>query len=514
MIRTVALDRTSWPMLAVACVAAIAVGLLTAATSPLVPAAGIAALLLLAAIWARPVRGIAFFVLIVATLPFGVIPIPLAGAQLTFVDAILIATFLAVLSRAAFGGWRLRVGAAGLALIAFVLVATAAFVAGSASGPVPPELIRRFGKLLASLLFFLVARALLTTEGRLVNLTRWLMLAGAVQGAVGAGLMALSPLTQLTLLTRLQVIGYPTADVLRYVPGPNNTYTDQLRAIGTSVDPNVFGGTLMLALALIVVQWASPKPVLPRLVLVVLALPTAAGVLLSLSRASWLGLAGGLLLIGAICYRRILALGGLFGLVLLVSPIGQEVIPRFVSGFSTADRATAFRVGEYANALTLLQRYPLLGIGFGVSPDIDVTAGVSSVYLLVAEQTGLLGLGAFVAALAATWWIGIRYLRATRDARLLGIRAAFLAALSGALVAGQLDHYFANQAFPHAVALFWLYAAGLMAARELAGLRQREPERAAQARSGAFGANRSAVQPHQVLRDRQAQAHAAVGSGQ
>ena len=63
-------------------------------------------------------------------------------------------------------------------------------------------------------------------------------------------------------------------------------------------------------------------------------------------------------------------------------------------------------MGEYANAITLLQRYPLLGIGFGLSPDIDVTAGVSSVYLLVAEQTGLLGLGAYLAALLTTWWAG------------------------------------------------------------------------------------------------------------
>ena len=496
------LDRASWSILAVAGVSAIGVGVLVAATSPLVPAAALVGLAILGAIWARPVLGAAFFVAIVATLPFGVIPIPLAGAQLTLVDAILIATFSAVLGRVAFGGWRLPVGPAGLALIAFVLVACAAFVAGSASAPLPPELIRRFGKLLASLLFFLVARALLTSTGRLVSLTRWLMLAGAVQGAIGTALMALSPLTQLTLLTRLQVIGYPAADVLRYVPGPNNTYTDQLRAIGTSVDPNVFGGTLMLALVLIVVQWASPKPVLPRLVLLLFALPTATGVLLSLSRASWLGLAAGLLLIGALCYRRILVLGALVGLVVLVSPIGQELIVRFVSGFSTADRATAFRVGEYANALTLLQRYPLLGIGFGVSPDIDVTAGVSSVYLLVAEQTGLVGLAAFATALAVTWWIGFRDVRATPDARLQGVGAAFLAAVSGALVAGLLDHYFANQAFPHAVALFWLYAAGLVAASGLAGQRQRKPEGAAHAGSAAFGADGSAVQRHQVSRNR------------
>src|SRR5205085_3896396 len=132
-----------------------------------------------------------------------------------------------------------------------------------------------------SLLFFLFARSLLTTPDVLARLTRWLMFAGAFQGAIGAVLMALSPLSQLMLLTRLSVIGYPAADQLRYVPGPNDTYTSQLRAIGTSVDPNVFGGTLMLALALIVVQWASPRPVLRRSVLLILALPTAAGLLLS-----------------------------------------------------------------------------------------------------------------------------------------------------------------------------------------------------------------------------------------
>ncbi|MGI9147194.1 MAG: O-antigen ligase family protein [Chloroflexota bacterium] len=472
MIRAAELDRTSLSMLVGAGVGALAVGVLVAATSPLVPAAGLLGLLIVGSIWGRPFLGATLFVIAVATLPFGVIPLPIGGAQLTFVDAILIGTFSTVLARVAFGGWRVSMGAPGVALVAFVVVAIAAFLAGAATSPIPPELIRRVGKLVISLLFFLIGRALLTSERRLVRLARWLMCAGALQGAVGAVLMLLSPLSQLTLLSRLQVIGYPTTDVLRYVPGPNDTYTNQLRAIGTSVDPNVFGGTLMLALALIVVQWSAPRPVLPRWVLVLLALPTAAGVLLSLSRASWLGLAAGLGLIGALRYRRILLVGGVVGLAVLATPAGQDVLARFVSGFSTADRATAFRVGEYANALTLVQRYPLLGIGFGLSPDIDVTAGVSSVYLLVAEQTGVLGLSAYVVALLTTWWTGARGLAGPPDSaeteQLQGVQAAFLAALSAALVAGLLDHYFANQAFPHAVALFWLYAAALVSASGLA----------------------------------------------
>src|SRR5262249_11560061 len=152
--------------------------------------------------------------------------------------------------------------------------------------------------------------------------------------------------------------------------------------------PNVYGGTLMLAMALVIVQVASARPLLPRAVLVALGIPIASGIALSLSRASWLGLACGLALVGLLRYRRILGLGVLAGLLLLITPPGQNLLLRFFSGFSTADPATAFRVGEYANALTLISRYPLLGIGFGVSPDIDVTAGVSSVYLLVGEQTG------------------------------------------------------------------------------------------------------------------------------
>jgi len=492
IVRAPSLERADRTALVVAAAAALAVGVLAAATTPLIPLAGLIGLLVLGLVWWRPIVGVWLFVGVVAVLPFGVIPVPLAGAQLTFVDAIMIATFSAVLGRWIFSRQWVALTAPGIALLAFVLVCAAAFVAGASVSPITPELIRRTGKLIASVLFFIVAGSLLTTEARIASITRGLIVAGAIQGGIGAVLVRLDPLTQLTLLSRLSAIGYPTVDVLRYVPGANDTYTSQLRAIGTSVDPNVFGGTLMLALVVILVQWASPRPVLRKSVLMLLALPTAAGVLLSLSRASWAGLAVGLLFLGGLRYRRILVLATLIGLATLATPVGQSFVVRFVSGFSTADPATAFRVGEYANALTLLTRYPVLGIGFGASPDIDVTAGVSSVYLLVGEQTGLLGLSAYLVALVATWWIGFRGLRGMRDSRLLGMRAAFLAAFSGALVTGLLDHYFANEAFPHAVALFWLYAAVLVASTRLES-RQAEPERAALTRSTTVRANVAAV---------------------
>jgi hypothetical protein len=67
--------------------------------------------------------------------------------------------------------------------------------------------------------------------------------------------------------------------------------------------------------------------------------------------------------------------------------------------------------------------------------------------------------------------------------------------VSGALVTGTLDHYFANQAFPYAVALFWLYAAALVSASRSGSPvpGKREPERAAPTRPAAVGAHRPAM---------------------
>jgi hypothetical protein len=106
----------------------------------------------------------------------------------------------------------------------------------------------------------------------------------------------------------------------------------------------------------------------------------------------------------------------------------------------------------------------------------------------------------YLFALGATWLIGFRGLVEMTDVRLQGIRAAFLGAFTAALVTGLLDHYFANQSFPHAVALFWLYAAILVASSRLSGLapRQAEPERAAATRTRALGAYPTAMQRNQV----------------
>jgi O-antigen ligase len=119
-------------------------------------------------------------------------------------------------------------------------------------------------------------------------------------------------------------------------------------------------------------------------------------------------------------------------------------------------------------------------VGFGTAGELDLTTGVSSVYLTIAERTGLLGLAAYLITMLAFFAAVIPALAASHrsapaadsnterawsvlDSALLGCTAAIL----GALVLSVADHYYFNIEFPHMVALFWLAVALALASRRI-----------------------------------------------
>jgi O-antigen ligase len=125
------------------------------------------------------------------------------------------------------------------------------------------------------------------------------------------------------------------------------------------------------------------------------------------------------------------------------------------------------RLGEYKDAFILISRYPFIGVGFIGTPDIDIYLGVSSLYLLIAEEMGLLGLGVFLAIMVIFFRYTWRSWKSMVDnprleALLLGLQTAVVGGLAG----GILDHYLFS--YPHAVAFFWLYIGLAVAAARLA----------------------------------------------
>jgi O-antigen ligase len=157
-------------------------------------------------------------------------------------------------------------------------------------------------------------------------------------------------------------------------------------------------------------------------------------------------------------YRRLwwIMLGaGVVGAVLLVGlGFAGPFVDRMLSGVQFVDPAQQMRLAEFQNALTIIQRYPAFGIGFGQAPDLDLTAGVSSIYLALGQRVGLVGLVAFLGTVGA-WFVqtisALKTLDEERASWVLGCQAGIVAALS----VGLADHYFFNIEFSHMVALFW-----------------------------------------------------------
>jgi O-antigen ligase len=182
-----------------------------------------------------------------------------------------------------------------------------------------------------------------------------------------------------------------------------------------------------------------------------------------------LGLAAGLFFVAVVRYRRLIPYMLGAALLLLVLPITQGYIARFTEGFLGQDLATQMRFGEYKDALTLIGRYPIFGVGFAGTPDIDIYLGVANVYFTIAQNMGLVGLLFFLATIGTMFayaflnrnWFKFHQ---RADAVWLGLHAAII----GGLVAGLFDHYLFNLEFHHAVTAFWLFVGLATASTRLA----------------------------------------------
>jgi len=437
---------------------ALAGGAAIAWVHPLVPFAVLGGLLAALIVLSNIDFGLYTVIAVAVLLPFGALPLNI-GFNPTFLDLALVAVIAIWLARLATrqdeGGFIAT--PLGLPVLVFMILAIFSFIAGLAHAPVTQQVLRQFAEVLAAIAFFFVIVNVVRTRESLRRVVLALMLAGFVSAALGIVFYILPREWTITILSALRVFKYPTGDrVLRFI---EDDPANPMRAISTSVDPNVLGGLMILVTALTVPQIVAERPLLPRRLTAVMALTMGVCLILTFSRGALLGLVLALVIVSTVRYRPILALLVLSATVFVFLPFTQEYLAHFSDAFTLSDRATQMRLGEYKDALILISRYPFFGVGFGGSPDIDTYLGVSSVYLLMAEQMGLVGLsmflitlGVFFQNIARAWFAGI-----ARDPFLAPILLGIAGAVLGALIGGLTDHYFFNLKFPHSATLFWLY---------------------------------------------------------
>ncbi|MSQ10900.1 MAG: O-antigen ligase domain-containing protein [Dehalococcoidia bacterium] len=407
----------------------------------------------------RPWIGAAGTAVLLYLLPFATVPVPLGGFRLSFLDIALTVTLAAWLLRSvALAGRDIRFTQAGPGIAALVGVMVTALLFSQQA--VSAEIFRFFLKAINSMLLFFTVVNLLRSPAEVTRFARVVFLAAAASALVAIGLYLLPEARATEVLAALSRLGYPRGDrLLRFIAD-----TDTLRAIGTAVDPNVLGGMLAIVLPALVAQVVTPQPVMDRRLLVGMTLLVVAALALTYSRGAWFGAMVGVGYLAGVRHRRLWVLAAVVGILVVVSLPGQQLLDRFMSGVTFADRAAQMRLGEYKDALRLIGAYPVFGVGFGAAPSLDLYVGSSSIYLLVASQMGLVGLGAFVTSMFLVLRIAWAAQRRIDDPRMSGLLVGLTAGLLGALAAGLFDHYFFNLQFPHAIALLWLNAGLLVAA--------------------------------------------------
>ena len=394
-------------------------------------------------------------IIIYSLIPFGTLPFKFILTP-TFLDITIATVYLVFFSQRLKSSRRPIVTTpAHTPIIIFILLSILSFILGSGNTVIGPNLLRKFVGYILNISMALIIVDQVHNRYILNRMIRIIILSGFAAAILGIGLyVAPTNLSELSL-NYLSVFNYPSGNVLRYI---EDNPANPLRAIGTSVDPNIFGGLLAIAGALLVPQTSANTPVFKhRFTSVLRLIVIITTLLLTYSRTAMSALLASIVFVAAIRNRKVLWILVAMILLILFLPLSQQYVSHFTDAIKGQDLATSMRLGEYKDALILISRYPAFGVGFGGTPDIDIYLGVSSAYLLLAEQVGLIGFSGFLIAITTVFVWGIKH---KSDSLTNNCLSSQWLGIYGALVAttiiGVFDHYFVNLDFQSSQISFWV----------------------------------------------------------
>lgn len=405
---------------------------------------------------------------VIALLPFGKVPLPFSPTP-TFLDGALGAFALVYLVQWMTGQRRLfRSTPVTPVVLGFTLLMFFAYLMGLRHAALNLRTLRTVLEMLLSLLLIPILVDMMRDERMLRRTLIVLTSFGTLAAALGIVLWALPDPTAEALLNRLGRFEYPVGGVLRY--REDNVTVLNERAIGTWIDPNNFGGFLLMMGAVLAPQIFARKPVLNRWIAAGMFGVVFTALFLTDSRGAMLSLGVALTFIAGLRYRRLLMIMIIAGLLALFLPVTQRYIDKLAAGFTNQDLETQMRWGEYKDALTLIERHPVIGVGFSGTPEIDLYLGVANTYLTVASHAGLLGLAGYLVMMASPFiYSYTNYHKLRAHPQLYDIWLGLAAGLIGVLAGGIFDHYyFKIDLFHSTMTMIWIIFGLLLVSVRLA----------------------------------------------
>ena len=231
-----------------------------------------------------------------------------------------------------------------------------------------------------------------------------------------------------------------------------------VRITGTFNQSNNFGRYLMF----MIIFGAALYPYVSRKVRLPLGLMLAISsvfLLLTYTRTALLGTALGLVIVGLIQSKRLVLILMLAGVLALVAV--PQMSARFTDlantstpGSGPSGNSLAWRFTWWGEVLPLANSNPVTGIGLSMTSDLTGVAQPHNDYVRAYVETGLLGLGTYLAMLIALVGLGRRAVQASwRGTFDRGVAAGFLGC-AVAYVAASL----AANVMSNVVSLWYLFA--------------------------------------------------------
>ena len=208
------------------------------------------------------------------------------------------------------------------------------------------------------------------------------------------------------------------------------------RLAGMLVDANAYGGLLIVAYAVVLLDGHSDQALLGRRLRLFSLATLSLGLLLTSSRSAWLGLAV-LTLFGVCRSPRLLfvvALTAVIGIGMMAYFAGAENFDALLT-VSARQNTIDERIELSENALRLFARYPLLGGGIGafVEEHDQIIHNTALWFLAEFGLVGVIVLIGFLCSFLVNAWAAYRVAEPHRRALLAGLVAAHLAMIGFSL---------------------------------------------------------------------------------
>ena len=228
-------------------------------------------------------------------------------------------------------------------------------------------------------------------------------------------------------------------------------------------NPNTFAQVLILLLPLVLALMLSSRSLLGKAAAAGIFAIGVVALGMTYSRASWIGLVA-----AALCYvflwnRRLLPLCFVAGFA-AIPLLPTSILNRILTITNMSDSSTSSRFPQYEAAIRLLMREPITGAGLGADA-VRRTVQLQSLYqgrapfvhahntfLQIWLETGLLGLGSFIASLIWAAKATARSIKTCQDPVARHMAIGGLSSLFGVMVCGLADYIWT---YPRIMFIFW-----------------------------------------------------------